>query len=865
MSQPYAPLGGLPGFGGTAAPLTGLPGFTPAPQAVQQPGGPVAALPASMRGETAAQFDAARPASDAGVFETAATQAGRGLLDAVLGSGALTGAAAETIGAGTGWKGLEDFGRDLGQASSGAAAMEAAAFVFGGGGQKGLSYAERADRAIAEQERAWPMLTTVSRIGGSAALALAAPAAAGATGLRTLAAIGAYEGGAAGVQMAYERNEALRDVLVSGLAGAAFGAAGGAAAHAVSSIPGRIGAAIDERNTLRQVFGDLKTAADDVADAVRQAGGKETYDAAKAILSERARILKEVAAAGDNPSLIRQAYESATRAAGERISRLAGDFDATSWATQTPGALQKLLHRTPLLDQVSTDLADDVARLAAARPSLDFDLTVPRKLLKDADRPAAIGGLQGRVTQAVEQMTDPRLRGMLLDASERLQTASAGEAMAAGHGLVRQLSAVARATDIDEVTASYAQRQAQAIADELSGDAWGSAGKAYKSLARLDSPLDSLDPKALRDALRHADSSRAIPGAFAEEQQQILAAYAARKQLGGEYADEATRKLMREATERAEMAHKAVTFDGAPAKRILDVLSGAGRNIGESYASDLMSMGVGMAIGGVPGMLVARALSPVLGDVAAAAFGKSVAKAGNKAARNFVSESVSKLGGAVKSTTRRGVAWQQTNYQDSLERLTEAVTMASPEAAQQQERAIAGLPPEIQAQAGMDMQAKLAQLMADIPKPQPNIRGKAWETLSSGDLRKAQAMWEATMQPMTVFADFAAGDIDYDKVRYAWKQYPGLQQAAQAGLMDIITTQLDDDSRATISDGMLTQLDNLFGFEGALQPTLERGFSSRMSSLVEPAPDRPRPQSSGPLKLPGSQPTYTERIAGARA
>lgn len=864
MTQAYAPLGGLPGFGGGTAPLAGLPGFSPAaPQAVQQPGGPVG-LPPELRGTTLEQYDRANPASDVGVLETVATQAGRGLLDVVLGSGALAGAGVQSLGAATGWNGLEDFGRHWGQASSGTAAMEAAAFLFGGGGEKGLSYAERTERAIQEQEQAWPMLSAVSRIGGGAALAFAAPASAGATGLRTLAAIGAYEGAASGVQQAYERNEALRDVLVSGLAGAAFGAAGGAAAHGISTIPGRIGAAIDERNTLRQVFGDIKTAADDVADAVRQAGGKETYEAAKTILTERARVLAEVAKAGDNPSLIRQAYESATHAAGERISKLAGDFDATSWATKTPSAAQKLLHRTPLLDRVSADLGDDVARLTAARPSLDFDLKVPNKLLKDADKTAAIGGLQSQVTNAIEQATDPRVRDALLDVSARLQTAGAGEAMALGHGLVRQLGAVAREAP-DGITASYAQRQAQAIAGELSGEAWGGAGKAYSALARLDSPLDNLDPKALREALRHADSSRAIPGAFAEQQQQLLAGYAARKQLGGQYADEATRKLMKDATERAEMAHKAVTFDGAPAKRVLDILSGAGRNIGESYASDLMGMGVGMAIGGVPGMLVARALSPVLGEVASAAFGKSVAAAGNKAAKNFVSESVSKLGGAVKAGTRRSVAWQQSNYQDSIDKLTEAVTMASPEAAERQERVIAGLPPEIQAQASTDMQTKLAQLMQDIPKPQPNIRGKAWETLSSSDLRKAQAMWEATLEPMTVFQDFAAGNIDYDKVRYAWKQYPGLQQAAQAGLMDIITTQLKDDDRAAISDGMLTQLDNLFGFDGALQPTLEHGFSSRMSSLAQPEQSRPAPQSSGPLKLPTAMPSYTERIAGARA
>lgn len=864
MTNPYQPLQGLPGFGGGTAPLTGLPGFSP--QQVQQPGTPGGSMfqaPTQLQ-----EFDAARPVSNVGALETIATQSGRGLLDAVLGSGALAGAAAESLGAATGWKGIEDFGRDLGQASSGTAAMEAAAFLFGTGAgnkQVGLDYASRARNAIEEQEAAWPMLTAVSRIGGGVALAAATGGATGGLGLARLAGIGAYEGAGAGALQAYERNEALRDVLVSTVTGAAFGAAGGAAVHGIGKIPGAIGAAIDERNTLRQVFGDIKTAADDVADAVRQAGGKETYEAAKAVLKERAAVLAEVAKAGDNPSLIRQAYDKATRAAGQKLSDLAGEFDAGSWATKTPTAMQKLLHRTPILDRVSDDLAADAGNLMRARPSLDFDLKVPKKLLKDADGPAAIGSLQGRLTQAIEQMPDPRLRSVLLPFSERLQTAGAGDAMAAGHELARRLGAVAQAADVDEVTASYARRTAQALADELGSDAWGSVGKAYRALARADGQLDTLTPKALRDALKHADSSRAVPGAFAEEVEQLTGAFAARKQLGGQYMDEGTRKLLKEVTERAEKAHTAVTFDGAPAKRVLDVLSGAGRNIGESYASDLLGMGVGAAIGGVPGMLVARALAPVLGDVASAAFGKGIAKAGEKAGRGFATQAFSGVGKVLRESTKRSVSWQQNTYNESVERLADMVAMGSPESAATRERAIAELPPDIQGMATTDMQAKLTQLLQDLPKPQPNIRGKSFEMLSRGDLQKAQAMWEATMQPMSVFSDFTRGVVNYDKVQYAWKQYPGLKQAAQAGLADIIETQLGDEGKAKMSDGMLTQLDSLFGFDGALQQTSDRQFASRMSALGDAARQEQKPAPRpGKLNNPAAMPTHTQRLAGAQ-
>lgn len=881
MTSPYSALQGLPGFGGgSPVPLQGLPGFSPPPQAVSQPGGPVSALPPMLQGTGAAQYDAARPVENVGMGATIATQAGRGLLDAALGSGAIAGSATESLGNVIGWKGLEDFGRDLGRSANGAAAMEAASFLFGkavDGNKRGLTYADKTSQAIEEQERAWPMLTTVSRIGGGVAFALATGGLSGATGgvgarLAGTAGLGAYEGAAAGMQTAYSQNESLRDVLVSGATGLLFGAASGGAVHGIAALPGAVGRGLERGlegdNLMAQVFGKARTAADEVAQVVKNAGGGEIAAAAKAVLKERADVLRQVAEAGENPTLIRQAYDRATHAAGEKLSKLAGDFEPADWATKTISPVQKLLHRTPILDRVSEDLAGDAAKLSAARPTIDFELKVPGKLLADADKTAAIFGLQSRVTQAIEQIPDPRLRGIFYPISERLAQADAAESMALGHKLVQKLASVARSANVDGVTASFAKRQASALADELSGDAWGGAGKAYKALTRLDGPLEGVDAKTLRRALQDADASAQVPGVFAEQNAQLTAAYEARKALGGEGLDKATKTLMSEAADRAERGHAAVTFDGAPARRVLDIISGAGRNVAESYGSDLLgkgvAMGVGAMVGGVPGMIVARMLSPYLGEITGVAFGKLGGRIAARAGEATVAASRG-VKGATSEAAKEGLSWQQNNYRTSITKLATMLAQGTPEADDMQRRALASLPPEVQTQVGADMQTKLSQLMADIPKPTPNIRGEAYEQLSRSDLKKAQAMWEATMQPMSVFSDFSRGMVDYDKVQYAWKQWPGLKTAAQAGLIDILHAQLSDDDRAGVSDIMLTQLDNLFGFEGTLQPTLDHGFSSRMDQLMQQqeAP-RPKPQSSGPLKLPGSQPTFTERLSGQR-
>jgi len=156
--------------------------------------------------------------------------------------------------------------------------------------------------------------------------------------------------------------------------------------------------------------------------------------------------------------------------------------------------------------------------------------------------------------------------------------------------------------------------------------------------------------------------------------------------------------------------------------------------------------------------------------------------------------------------------------------------------------------------------------MMDMPKPAKTFRGPAFEVLSSNDLRVANAMWEATMAPMSVFDDFESGNVDYDKVQYAWKQYPGLKMASQAGLMDILHSQLDDDGRASVPESMLTQLDYLFDMKGTLQESLDAGFAQRMSQAAaqEAKKGQQKPPPGGMLAMNTAEPTFTERISGRK-
>jgi hypothetical protein len=648
-----------------------------------------------------------------GKLATVATQAGRGVLDALLAPGALVGLAAESAGSLTGSKGLEDFGRDLGNASSGTAAMEAAAFLFGGGGQAGLTTAERVSKNINDQQQAWPTLSAVSHTGGMVApMLVGGGLAQGATKAATMVGLGAAEGAAGGAQVAYEKNEALRDVLSSALVGGALGA----------------GAA-------------------EIGEGLSGLARSKPLRAAARELTEDANL----GAAG-----IKRASLT------ELVGPEAAAVDAK--ATELAGALNSYKFQSGPLE---------------GKPLV--------RMLRTTE------GIQEGV-QAAEAET----AGAVASARQEIAARAAGSPE---HLPFAEALASAGADQADDI--------AESALVAMGGDA--AEFQALRSQAKTFQELGALVSKA-----RSAPSS-ALETATGGLGQAISIG----RMVAGSHP-----------------------------------LSAIAQGVLSNVASKVVAQRSASTVAALANTLVLDTVSSALGKVMPALEQSAAGQAGRAAPKG------EKPPERAKPLTPEQ---QQDRYRKQLDDVVKAVSAPDPE-----ERAgligkIGDLPPALVMSAGADMAVRLEQLHADMPKPQPNLRGKAYETLSNQQVRLANAMYEATTDPMSVFDDFAAGNIDYDKVTYAWKQYPGLKQAAQAGLMDMLHVQLTEERRGTIPDGMLSQLDNLFGFEGELQPSLNRQFSNRMEQATQSqAQPNPPPRPGGKLQTPLSQPSFTERLSGQR-
>jgi hypothetical protein len=692
-----------------------LLGRVRAEQAVQQQAQAAARGP-SLRDEIAqTEADTAtREAEQAdlearhGKLATAGTQFGRGVLDALLTPGALVGATAEGAGHATGWSGLENFGRDLGTSSSGDSAIEAAAFLFGGGGKAGLTTAERVAKDVDEQQRAWPALAAVSHVTGMVAPAMVGGLAS--TGAKGIAAIGlgATEGAGAGAQAAYERNEPLRDVLSSTLTGAVLGGATAGTFEGLSSV---------------MQSKALKAAARELAEDQNLAAVGLQRSSLSSLVGDEAGALD--AKAGELASELSNYRFQSGPLEGKSIIR----------ALRTPEQLAPGVEQAAQETQAAlSSMADEVVTKAAANP----------------------------------------------------ETAHI-------------------AASINESVKSAPGQTAKLVEDAI--QALGGDPASFQALKKTAQNFQDLS-----EIIKKAGSSVPESGAL----DALPSIVGVGKMLAG-------------SNPLAAVAHS--------------VLTKIGQNVvKERAASTVATLANSMVLD-----TVSTALKQVVPSVEIAAGGVA-GKAGEKLVRP-------------KPLTPEE---EHERYQEQLDRVNKAVTAPDPEERMDTISKIGDLPAPLVLAASGDMHARMAQLQADMPKPEPNIRGKAYETLSLQQVKMANSMFEATVRPMSVFTDFASGVVDYNKVQYAWKQYPGLQKACQAGLMDIFQTQLTDEKRGRVPDTLLTQLDNLFGFDGSLQPTLNRQFASRMDQLLQTPQNNPPPRPGGKLQLPGSQPTFTERLSGQR-
>lgn len=588
---------------------------------------------------------------------------------------------------------------------------------------------------------------------------------------------------------------------------------------------------------------------------VSQAGGREAQEAINTYASAIEYIEEAAEKAGPNPLASQSAREHAIREVTERLHAQAGPYDASLWSAKAPTPLQKIAYRGPILDQVSRDLATDAANLQP--PALDFDLDPQRlgKLLKDADAPAAIGALHATLqnisTEVPKTPTGDLLRAELRAAVQVTRQQGASGTMVEGHKLARNLERVAQGA-ADEVTRSWAQRSAAAIRADLGSQSFGEAGALYRSLSpEPDEAFAALtDPAKLREELSQASARGNLSAAVRKRAEALDAAYDAQYKLSGSpvKSSAAIRQDAKRVEQAADKADEAVTMDGASVGRVFDHFTAKGQ------ASPIGNSAMGTPEE-VLGNLVANSVGPELDRLIPAM---------TSGARYSPRARGKSLGAAAAATAALTMPELQERYQERLELLADAVVGGDANAVAGTLRRIPGIPAEIQPIVAADYFEKLSTLLQDMPKPLLNIRGPAFEALSSDDLRKANAMWEGTTDPLSVFSDFERGALDYDKVQYAWKQYPGLKLAAQVGLQDLFYTQMDDAERAAIPESMLTQLDNMMDLRGSFQNSVDKGFSQRMTALGAAQTQQNKPKPDGMLSLNTSEPTFTERLSGRK-
>jgi hypothetical protein len=366
-----------------------------------------------------------------------------------------------------------------------------------------------------------------------------------------------------------------------------------------------------------------------------------------------------------------------------------------------------------------------------------------------------------------------------------------------------------------------------------------------------------------------------LPDIVRAEANAIAAANDAAAKLTGKAAPKGIASELRAAEALMAKAEEAVTLDGGPAGRVFDWF----KDKASDKVANAIGTGLGGIVGGWPGAmagnLVAGAIKPRIGVVLnlVKTIGRKelphlphLAKHVGKDTLVEKSRAVAIEGFLGNSHHHASLTTKQKHeqYEERSELLREMATATEHPELLEGVQAIDRIAPGLGGIASADMQEKMAQLEKDFIRPQSSIRGKAYEVLSAEDLRKNNAMWEATTDPLSVYDDLAAGALDYDKLNYTWKQYPGLLVASQMALVDVMHSHLSDSERVNVPDHILSQLDLAFQMQGGLTKSLERGFSSRVDQanqqLAQQTQQKPQPHAQ--LNLPGADPTPVMRIAG---
>ncbi len=595
------------------------------------------------------------------------------------------------------------------------------------------------------------------------------------------------------------------------------------------------------QGSLESVFGARETLPDVPLEV---AGGREAQEVMGALQRRQLAVTNAEEEAGPNPAARARARQEAQQKEAAGLAAEAGEYDTTQWSGKPPTALQKIVYRPALLDQIGQDISAE-AQAAPGPAPVELEEERVRELTGDADGPAAIGGLQQTFDQAIEQApATPEgavIREGLQQVRQRLEEADVPQAIIEGHGAVEALRGAADQL-IDPVAKSYVHRQAMALEQALSSESLGSFGALYAhARAPQTEAFKTLsDPEKAREFLRGADRRGTLAAIVADQADTAARASEAAAALSGKTEGKpwvALKARYSELEDRFAAAEDAVLLDGGPAKRVAD------------YFLDRPGARTAKALGQRPETLVANAvrprieqLIPVLrGDVKPGPRAKAPAPLSRE-------ELVSQHNARIDKLEQAGEGMGEDFMADALSTLP--------------------IDDETRGAVSIEVTETVSQLAQNMPRIQRDWRGQIISGLSDEDLRMSNAIWEGTTDPLSIIDDFRHGSVDPDKVAYVHQNSPGLIEAAQAGFIDALTGHMTAEQRAQISDPVLTQLDSLLGFNGALQPTNApdwiRSVEDAVAQNIAEEDDQAKGQ-SGSLNLSAPQ-SLTERLAsGGRA
>ncbi|TAK10615.1 MAG: hypothetical protein EPO32_14895 [Anaerolineae bacterium] len=567
------------------------------------------------------------------------------------------------------------------------------------------------------------------------------------------------------------------------------------------------------------------------------AGGREAQTAMSAIQRAQASVAAAEEAAGSNPAARQAARQAAQREAVHALAREAGDYNPAQWASKPPTSLQKIVYRPALLDEIGRSIASEAERAPAAAP-VELEPERVRALSDDADGPAAIGKIQRTVDQAIEQAPQSEEGAVMRQELERvrrvLEKSDTPGAILESHNTIQRIRGAIPAMT-DPVVQSYAERQATALETAMSSESFGSFGALY-GLARTPrtEAFRSLSrPDVAREMLRVADRRGQLVLQVREQAGQAERSADAAAALSGAKA-EPVKEFYSALEDRFAAAEDAVLLDGGPASRVTKLFTGR------------PSSKLTRELGDRPEQMVANAVRPRVERLLPVLYGEP--EKGGKRVRIppplSRSERLSRHNGRLDQVKRAMDDLGEDFLADGL----------------------SGLDDEMQAETSVAVAQQLQALYADLPKPATDWRGRK-SGLSDDDLRRGDAVWEATVDPLSILDDFRHGAVDPDKVAYVHANSPGIIKGAQAGVLDVLTGKLTNEQRQAIPENVLTQLDSILAFGGALQPSEAVGFSKRIDDAIaqyQQTEEDADKEAAGPLSLPIQQ-SLTERLASRGA